>query len=155
MKVLDLCSPDAAVIEPGKSLREAALAMRNRHVGALVVVERSDGVLQPVGIVTDRDIVIAVLAVPGARPEGIRVQDVMPSRLFTVREDDSVFDALETMRRTGVRRLPVLSGDGSLRGIVTSDDLLRVLAGELADLAEAFRRGGERERSARQRLDPA
>ncbi len=154
MKVLDLCSRDAAVIEPGASLREASLAMRNRHVGALVVVERTGGVQRPVGIVTDRDIVVAVLAVPGARPEGIRVRDVMPSRLFTVGEDDAVFDALETMRRAGVRRLPVLGGDGGLRGIVTSDDLLRVLAGELADLAEAFRLGGERERAARQNLDP-
>ena len=76
MKVRDLCSPQVVTVEPGASLREAALAMRNQHVGALIVVERKDGVARPVGILTDRDIVVAVIAVPGARPEGIRVADV-------------------------------------------------------------------------------
>ncbi len=155
MKVLELCSRDPAVIEPRATLREAALEMRNRHVGALVVVERAASGRRPVGIVTDRDIVVAVLAVPGARPEGIRVLDVMPPRLFTAREDDGVFDALQTMRESGVRRLPVIAADGALRGIVTADDLLRVLADELAGLAEAFRVGGERERASRQRLAPS
>lgn len=67
MKVRDFCSRTVAVIEPGASLREAALLMRNAHVGALVVTERKDGTVRPVGVVTDRDIVVAVVAVPGAR----------------------------------------------------------------------------------------
>jgi len=82
MKVRDFCSRTVAVIEPDATLREAALLMRNGHVGALVVIERKGGAMRPVGIITDRDIVIAVVAVPGARPEGIRVRDVMSPQLL-------------------------------------------------------------------------
>lgn len=104
MQVRDFCSRDVVTAEPHASVREASLLMRNRHVGALVVVERIDGMPRPVGIVTDRDIVVAVVAVPGARPEGIRVCDVMQTRLALAREGDGVFEAVQTMRDHGVRR---------------------------------------------------
>lgn len=153
MKVRDFCSRTVAVIEPGASLREAALLMRNAHVGALVVTERKDGVTRPVGVVTDRDIVVAVVAVPGARPEGIHVRDVMSPQLLLAREDDGLFEAVKTMSERGVRRLPVAAADGSLFGIVTLDDVLRVLAGELGNLALALSRGREQEAGARRRLE--
>lgn len=153
MKVRDFCSRTVAVIEPEATLREAALQMRNAHVGALVVTERKDGVSRPVGMITDRDIVVAVVAVPGARPEGIRVRDVMAAQLRLAREDDSLADTVKTMSEHGVRRLPVAAADGSLYGIVTLDDVLRVLAGELGNLAHALSRGREHEAGARRRLD--
>jgi len=153
MKVRDFCSRTVAVIEPGASLREAALLMRNAHVGALVVTERKDGTVRPVGVVTDRDIVVAVVAVPGARPEGIHVRDVMSPQLLLAREDDGLFEAVKTMSERGVRRLPVAAADGSLFGIVTLDDVLRVLAGELGNLALALSRGREQEAGARRRLE--
>lgn len=145
MKVRDFCSKGVVTVEPQASLREAALLMRNRHVGALVVVERKGGIEQPAGILTDRDIVVAVIAVPGARPEGIRAADAMSRPVVLAREDDSVFEAVETMQRKAVRRLPVVAADGSLRGMVTLDDVLRVLAAELGGLAEALRWGRKRE----------
>lgn len=153
MKVRDFCSRTVAVIEPGASLREAALEMRNAHVGALVVVERRDGKPVPVGVLTDRDIVVAAVAVPGARPEGIRVGDVMAAPPRLAREDDSLAETAKTMSEHGVRRLPVTAADGSLFGIVTLDDLLRVLAAELGGLAHALSRGREREAGARRQLD--
>jgi CBS domain-containing protein len=153
MKVRDFCSRTVAVIEPDATLREAALQMRNTHVGALVVIERKVGATRPVGIITDRDIVVAVVAVPGARPEGIRVGDVMSAQLLTAREDDGVFETVKTMSEHGVRRLPVTAADGSLFGVVTLDDVLRVLAGELGSLAGALRLGREREAGARRHLD--
>jgi CBS domain-containing protein len=73
VQVRDFCSRDVVTVEPLASLREASLLMRNRHVGTLVVVDRTSGVPRPVGIVTDRDIVVAVVAVPGVQPKGIRV----------------------------------------------------------------------------------
>lgn len=152
MKVGDLCSPNVVVAEPLASLREAALAMRNSHVGALVVVERKAGVVQPVGILTDRDIVVAVIAVPGARPEDIRVGDAMSQPLAVAREDDGVFEAIQVMRERAVRRLPVIARDGSLRGIVTLDDLLSVVSTELANLAEALRWERKRELDERKPL---
>jgi len=152
MKVRDFCSRTVAVIEPEATLREAALLMRNAHVGALVVTERKDGVTRPMGVITDRDIVVAVVAVPGARPEGIRVRDVMSPQLLLAREEDGLFETVKTMSERGVRRLPVAAADGSLYGIVTLDDVLRVLGGELGNLALALSRGREHEAGARRHL---
>jgi CBS domain-containing protein len=149
MKVRDFFSPNVALAEPGASLREASLLMRDRHVGALVVVDNKDGVARPVGILTDRDIVVAVIAVPGARPEGIRVADAMSTAPAVAREDDGIFEAVQRMSERAVRRLPVVGPDGGLKGIVTLDDVLRVLAIELGQLAEALRWGRMREREKR------
>lgn len=149
MKVREFFSPNVALAESGASLREASLLMRDRHVGALVVVDKKDGVTRPVGILTDRDIVVAVLAVPGARPEGIRVADAMSTNLAVTREDDGIFEAVQRMSERAVRRLPVVGPDGGLKGIVTLDDVLRVLATELGQLAEALRWGRMREREKR------
>lgn len=152
MKLRELCSRDVVTAEPSATLREAALRMREGHVGALVVVDRQGGAARPVGIVTDRDIVVAVIAVPGARPEGIRVGDIMSSPAFLARESDGVFEALRAMGEHGVRRLPVVAEDGTLAGIVTADDILRVLAAELANLGTALQRGRVREATERGRL---
>lgn len=152
MKVREFFSPNVVLAEPDASLREASLLMRDRHVGALVVVEKKDGVARPVGILTDRDIVVAVLAVPGARPEGIRVADAMSTNLAVAREDDGIFEAVQRMSERAVRRLPVVGADGGLSGIVTLDDVLRVISTELAQLAEALRWGRMREREKRPAL---
>jgi len=152
MRVRDLCSPQVVTAEPGASLREAALAMRNQHVGALVVVEKQEGVTRPVGILTDRDIVVAVIAVPGARPEGIRVGDAMSTDVAVAREDEGLFEVARRMSERAVRRLPVVGTDGALKGIVSTDDLLRVIATELGELAEGLRWGRMRERETRARI---
>jgi CBS domain-containing protein len=148
MNVGNCCSKQVVKVSAATSLREASLLMRNHHVGTLVVVATERGIERPVGIITDRDIVVAVLA-PGARPEAIRAGDAMPTELFTVREDAGVFEAFRQMAEHGVRRLPVVRADGGLAGIVTGDDLLRVVAAELASFATALRRGGERETATR------
>ena len=153
MKIGQICTPHPATIEPKASLRVAALAMRNAHVGALVVVEGEGESARPVGILTDRDIVVAVIAVPGARPEGIRVCDAMSTPLAFAHEDEGVFEAVATMRERSVRRLPVLSRDGRLIGIVTMEDLLRVIATELAELGETLRWSRKRELARRKRLE--
>jgi CBS domain-containing protein len=152
MKVSDLCSRNVATIAPQASLREAALEMRNRHVGALVVVERGAGGARPVGMLTDRDIVVAVVAVPGARPEGIRVADVMAQPVAVARERDGLYEVLQAMGRFGVRRLPVVSDEGVLCGLVSADDVLRGIAAGLANLAGAVRQGAEREGETRAAL---
>ena len=153
MKVLDFSSRQVVTEAATASLRSASLAMRNAHVGALVVVERRGGVTRPVGILTDRDIVIALVAVPGARPEGVLVGEAMTSPVAVARADEGVFEAVATMRDRAVRRLPVVDVDGSLLGIVTLDDLLMVISTELANLAEALRWGRKRESADRQRLE--
>jgi CBS domain-containing protein len=153
MKVRDFCSKNVVTVEPLASLREASILMRNHHVGTLVVVEQGEGGPQPKGIITDRDMIVAVIAVPGARPEGIRVCDAMSTRLAVAHEDDGVFEAAQTMAERGVRRLPVLGADGTLRGIVSADDIQRVVSTEMANLAAALKKGVEREVIARRVLD--
>jgi CBS domain-containing protein len=106
-----------------------------------------------VGVITDRDIVVAVVAVPGARPEGIRVGDVMSAQPRVAREDEGLAETVKAMSERGVRRLPVVTADGSLFGVVTLDDVLRVFAAELGALALALGRGREQEAGARRRLD--
>ena len=145
MKVRDICSREVVTIEPDATLREASGLMRGKHVGALVVVEPAQGGLRPVGIITDRDIIVAAIAVAGARPEGLRVRDAMSSQLASARLEEGVFDAVQTMTQQGVRRLPVVAEDGTLRGIVTADDVNHAVSTKMARLATALRQGPERE----------
>lgn len=152
MLVRNFCSREVVSIERAASLREAALMMRNRHVGALVVVEPRGSALRPVGLITDRDIVVAVVAVPGARPEGIRVGDVLTREPVMVQDNDDVFAAVQTMRQHGVRRLPVVTAEGELYGVITTADIVKLIATELGGLASAMRKSGERETAEREKL---
>jgi CBS domain-containing protein len=144
MKIRELCTQTVITVAPAATLQEAAVLMRKAHVGALVVVERA-GAERPAGILTDRDIVVAVVAVPGLRADAVLVRDVMSTRLAVAREEDGVFEAARLMAEHGVRRLPVVRHDGTLSGMVTADDLQRVVATEMASLSAALKRGTERE----------
>jgi CBS domain-containing protein len=148
--VRDICTKKTVVATPGTTVSAAAQLMRRNHVGTIVVCERKRaGAPQiPVGIVTDRDIVVEVVA-PDLRADTITVGDIMDRRLVTVRESESVLEALSIMRHNGVRRLPVTGKDGRLRGLVSIDDLMRVLPGELIDIALIARRGQAREAATR------
>ena len=153
MKVGEFCTRHVSTIAPDADLREAARLMRNEHVGALVVVERSAGAMHPVGILTDRDIVVSVIAVQGTAPEHIRVRDIMSDKLATIRDSDGFTEAVQAMFDRGVRRLPVLAANGTLAGILTADDLLRVVALQLESVASALRRSGRVEAGTRRPLE--
>jgi len=152
MKIKEICSRVVVVVEPGTDLREAARQMRDHHVGSLVVVEKRDGVTRPVGIVTDRDIVVAVVAAENVEPESLSVSDLMAGELALALEDDGVFEAVDKMQDSGARRLPVVADDGRLVGILSLDDVLRMLASELTALSLASQRSVTREARARPAL---
>jgi len=137
MNVSEICNRTVVVASSGTVLSEAAFLMREHHVGSLVIVEESRKGRMPVGIVTDRDIVVAVVA-EGVDPRKITVGDVMGPELVTIGEDVSVYEALRLMRGRGIRRVPVLAPDGHLVGIVTIDDLLEIVAEELNELVRAI-----------------
>jgi CBS domain-containing protein len=123
--------------------------MRHHHVGTLVVVEQmNSGKGVPVGIVTDRDVVIEVMAT-GLDPNAITVGDIMDQELVTARESEGVLETMQIMRYKGVRRLPIVDKDGQLVGIVSIDDLLEVLAEEFSELAKIMAREQARETSSR------
>lgn len=117
------------------SISEAAAAMRRFRVGALLVMEDGlSGAASPVGIITDRD-----LALEGFASESLTVGAAMTPVVATVHEDADVHEALETMRAHGVRRLIVMDGRGTVRGIVSVDDIVDGLSVDLAAAAAVLR----------------
>lgn len=148
MAVGEICNRDVVVAEKALSVVEAAQLMRKHHVGDLVVVEDRGGRKHPVGIVTDRDIVVEVVAA-GVNPDALKVGDIMGPEMATVRESEGLFEALRYMRDKGVRRMPVVDGTGVLVGILTLDDLLSLLAEEMTELAKLVSHERHREAVAR------
>ena len=112
MKVSGFCQRNPITVRPDDELLSAAKVMRDQHVGYLVVVEPAvrDGAFRPVGVLTDRDIVVSLLA-RDADPRALRVNDVMTREPVVCEEELSLGQALKSMRRIGVRRLPVIGKD--------------------------------------------
>jgi CBS domain-containing protein len=108
--------------------------MRDEHVGDLVVIEQREGARVPVGMLTDRDIVVALLAKDTSHLRDLDVGDVLTREVVTAREDDDVGEVLQRMRREGVRRMPIVDGRGALVGIFTLDDVLGWLSEDLASV---------------------
>jgi CBS domain-containing protein len=136
------------IVHKGENAVEAAKLMRQYHVGDVVVVMDKDDKKIPVGILTDRDIVIELVA-EQVDPESVSVGDVMSDHLITISESDELLDTIEQMRSKGVRRAPVVSKEGELVGILTLDDLLDVLAEAFNDLVLLTGREQRRERETR------
>lgn len=147
MKIASLCTRRVVTIDGGSSLTQAATLMREHHVGALVVTTQSGGGTQVSGIVTDRDLVIDVLS-RGLDVAAVRIGTLVGPRLVSVREQDTLGDAIAAMQDGGVRRLLVTDADGHLRGILSMDDLLGACAQQLDALAGVIRAGIERELAA-------
>jgi CBS domain-containing protein len=148
MNAGEICNRDVVVAEPGMGVVQAAQLMRQYHVGSLVVCAWKGSTRTPVGMLTDRDLTVTVLA-KELDPATLTVGEVMPPDVFAVREEDSVTDVLRTLRERGVRRVPVTDRDGALIGIVTLDDLLDIAAEQLNDIAASIRREQTREISSR------
>ena len=147
--IASICNRAVAFTTREATIAAAAKLMRHGHVGSLVVVEQMNGGKRiPVGMVTDRDIIVEVVAT-GLDPATITVGDIMAREIVVGRESDSVLETLEIMRFKGVRRLPTVDGDGQLVGIVTVDDLLEILAEELNELAKIVAREQSNESAGR------
>jgi len=149
MEVGKLCTIDTVCCARDETVQGAALLMRRYHVGDIVVVDEPDGERSPVGIVTDRDIVISVIAL-GLDPLGLQVGDIMSDDLLVADEHEDVDALIERMRLRGIRRVPVTGEDGRLAGIVSADDLLGHLAAEMEDLSRISPYQQNHERRARQ-----
>jgi CBS domain-containing protein len=148
MPISEFCNREVVFATREMSLTEAAQLMRKHHVGALVVVDEADGKRVPVGMVTDRDIVIQVIAQSLDIAE-FTVGDIMGPQLISVQESEGVFEIIRLMRSKAIRRIPVVNQDGGLVGIVSADDILDLLAEEVAELAKVAPREQEREAKTR------
>ena len=135
MAIGEYCNREVVVAHPEVSAKEAARLMRKYHVGSLVLVNRTDHGLVPIGVVTDRDLVVELMALDIDNPPSISAGELSCRELVTVNESDDVMAVVETMQRHGVRRLPVVNRQGYLIGIITADDILDVLADALDSVA--------------------
>ena len=144
----DLCNRIVAFATREMSVEQAAKLMRQHRVGCLVVVDETLLGRAVVGLLTDRDIATAVVAM-SLDPAALRVEDVMSAEVVTARTDDSVDDLLGTMRHKGVRRLPVTTAQGVLVGLLTLDDLLQLLAEQINVASAVVKAGQAREHSRR------
>ena len=144
MPVGEICNREVVVAERTTTIVEAARLMRRYPVGDLVVVDEVQGRRVPVGMVTDRDMVVEVIA--REQPfASCTVSAIMSATVVCVPETAGVIEAIQLMRSHGVRRVPVVDAGGALVGILAADDLLDLLAEELSALARIAPRGQERE----------
>ncbi len=133
MLAKDVMKTEVVTVSPSAPITEAALSMREEDIGALVVVD-DEG--RPQGIITDRDIVVSVVA-NSKNPLEILVEEVMTKKLIVVQEDASIFEILKILAKNNIRRVPVMRR-GKLVGIVSVDDLIVIITTELSNLALAL-----------------
>jgi len=150
MQVGTLCQRLVFTICQSDEISRAAQVMREKHVGYLVVVEPNPvrGIPRPVGVLTDRDIVVSVVA-REVDPKTVRVGDIMTPDPVLAAEGESMEAALQKMRQFGVRRLPVVNGYRELVGILAIDDVLKVIAGDAQDVVSTIRSGRRMEGESR------
>jgi CBS domain-containing protein len=137
MPIGEICNREVVIAKKDETAVQAAKLMRTYHVGDLVVVDERTGKRIPVGIVTDRDIVVELVG-REVDPRQFSVGDIMSRELVTAREEDGIFETIQRMRMHGVRRVPVVDSAGALVGIVSIDDLFALLAEEMAELVKAI-----------------
>jgi CBS domain-containing protein len=131
MNLGELFRSDVATAAPDDPIRKIAQTMKDRNVGAVVIVKNS----QVAGIVTDRDLALSV-TLGKATPDS-PVRDVMTRKVVTIWADQGVFNATQYFQGHQFRRLPIVSRDNKLVGIVTLDDLLTLLSRELFNVCQA------------------
>lgn len=139
----DFAMSAVAVVEPEAAALVVAQVMRRHHVGALVVVDAQDK-SRPVGIVTDRDLVLELMA-EGLDPTVFTAGDIMSVNLVLASPDMDAMDAVQLMNSHQLRRLVIADEAGRLVGIVTLEDILELLARELANLAAGLAGARDRE----------
>jgi CBS domain-containing protein len=149
MRIGDICTRSVVTCRRDTRVAELARIMRDQRVGAVIVVDPKDGESpQPVGVVTDRDLVVRVMA-KGLDPEAAAAGDLLERSLGQANETDSLREAVRRMRELGVRRLAVVDHFDALVGVIAADDVARALADLLQDLSQVAKRQNGRKRRAR------
>lgn len=144
----EYCNRDVVIVGKSESITKAAKLMRQHHVGDVLVVEPRNGERVPVGILTDRDIVVELIA-QGEELNKFMIQDVMSFKLITSNESDDLMVTIKRMRINGVRRMPIVNQAGGLVGILSIDDVLDVIAEQLMDLDQIIVNEHDKEKERR------
>jgi CBS domain-containing protein len=141
MKVIDMAVHKVATISPKKNIVECAAQMRSDHVGSLVVIDADK---KPIGMITDRDIAIEVVA-KRLDPAVETVEQIMTSPAVTATDEESMVVALARMREFGIRRLPIVDGEGKLVGVISNSNLVEELSSLLEGLVRNIHSSKTRE----------
>ena len=144
MNIGEICTRITVFAYHTMSVSEAARLMLEQHVGCVVVVEETDQGRRVLGMLTDRDITVAVVA-REFNAQTTRVADIMSPSPVTCRPEDSMTDVLQLMQRDGVRRMPVTDALGTLVGIATLDDLIDIVAEDLQGFVRVIENERKRE----------
>lgn len=134
MTVGSLMTRRVIALKPTASVAEAARLMREKAIGSVLVL---DGAKRPVGIITDRDIAVSVVA-GGRDPKATRLDEVMTRKVVTADQDEILLRAVRRMAEASIRRLPVVDGRGRVVGMVSVEDILVVLITELSNVVAAI-----------------
>lgn len=148
MFVGEYCNRNVLIVGRGDSVIKAAKLMRQHHVGELLVVELRNGERSPIGILTDRDIVIDVIA-EEANLSAISVEDIMSYKIITANENDDLMSTIKRMRNNGIRRIPVVNIAGGLIGVLSINDIMDVITEQLIDIDQIIENENINERENR------
>jgi len=138
MSVGSICTRRVITVDVGIDVAAAAVVMRENKIGYLIVTDKTSAGRAPIGVLTDRDIVIKVTA-KDVNPHALTVGDVMTREPLIVTEDDGISETLHRMRKLGVRRVPVVGARGQIAGVLSIDDAIDHLASQLSDVAGSAR----------------
>jgi CBS domain-containing protein len=144
MKVGEYCKRAVVAIASSADAADAAKLMREEHVGFLIVHRAGDTLQRPVGVLTDRDLVLGVMA-RDVDPRSVTVDDVMTRQPLIANEADELTDMLQGMRLSGIRRVPVVDARGALVGIMAIDDAIDIITGLMCDIAGSIKSGQRHE----------
>lgn len=144
MSAGEYCNRNVVIVSKSEPVSEAIKLMRSNHVGDVIVVESIEETPIPVGILTDRDVVLEILA-EDVDLGAVTIGDVMSYDLVTVTEKTKLIDTIKLMRDKGVRRIPVVNEKGGLEGLLTVDDLLELIAEQLTDIVGLISKEQSRE----------
>jgi CBS domain-containing protein len=148
MSVGEFCNREVIIAGKDIPLVNIAQLMREHHVGSIVIIETKGQNNIPVGIITDRDIVLEIIA-PQLNLDAVTAGDIMSGELLTAREVDGLWETLKRMRSHGVRRIPVVNDEQVLVGILSVDDVLEVLANEFSELVTLMNKEHHKEEAVR------
>jgi CBS domain-containing protein len=135
MTVYTVCQTNVVSVKPDATVQFVAELMKEKNIGCVVVTENH----KPVGIITDRDIALRSASLCG-EPQMALIESIMSRDISTIKKDTGIFDAIQEMKAAGVRRMPIVDSSGRLVGLLTVDDLIRLLAREMADIARIIGR---------------
>jgi CBS domain-containing protein len=138
MAVGSICTHRVITVDVGLDVAAAAQVMRENKIGYLIVTDKANAGGAPAGVVTDRDMVVKVMA-KAVDPHALTVGDVMTREPLVATEDDGISETLKRMRKLGVRRVPVVGARGQIAGVLSIDDVIDHLVAQLSDVAGTAR----------------